>query len=663
MTEPRRRTWRRAGIGATALTALLAAGLPLAGSATAAAGPERLGKADRALLAEATVNGRGTVKVLVAAVPGQTAQAVKDLQALGATTGYRENSLDYIRATIAVDKVGAASRSAAIAALDVDSTIVLDDPAPQGYQDPTPQPPPGAGTPVVNPYMPINETGAAKFVKQHPTWDGRDVTIGIVDAGIDLNHPALQTTTTGETKVVDWVAGTDPLSDNDPSWVRMDTQVSGKTFTVGGVTYTAPANRSYRFGVLDERDPRLDGEDIEGDLNKDGNPPGSSGLFGVLWDVQAQRVAVDTDQDHSFADELVMQRYSVNHDVGEFGTDDPSTPVREQVPFVVQPDKATNTVNIGFIAGSHGTHVAGIAAANGLFGGAMTGAAPGAKLVSVRACLYDAEGAGCTAHALFEGMIYAVRNAGVDVINMSIGGLPALNDANNARAELYNRLIDRFGVQMFISAGNSGPGVNTIGDPSVASKVMSVGAYVSRQTWRSNYGSDSNYKDNLFPFSSRGPREDGGFKPDIVAPGSAVSSTATFSPGGPVTGTYDLPPGYSMFNGTSMASPQSAGAAALLISAGKATSTQHRAGPAARGDQVQRPLPRPVHRRRAGQRPVRRARRLVAAPAGPHAGHDRRQRPGQLAAVAASWRRPASASASTTARACSRVTPSPAPTR
>ena len=33
---------------------------------------------------------------------------------------------------------------------------------------------------------------------------------------------------------------------------------------------------------------------------------------------------------------------------------------------------------------------------------------------------------------------------------------------------------------MFISAGNSGPGVNTIGDPSVTTKVMSVGAYVDQ---------------------------------------------------------------------------------------------------------------------------------------------------------------------------------------
>ncbi len=89
--------------------------------------------------------------------------------------------------------------------------------------------------------------------------------------------------------------------------------------------------------------------------------------------------------------------------------------------------------------------------------------------------------------------------------------------------------------------------------------------------WRSNYGSDSAFDNWLHPFSSRGPREDGGFKPDIVAPGAAISTTPLWQPGGPVAGTYTLPPGYSMLNGTSMAAPESAGAAALLVSAYKAT--------------------------------------------------------------------------------------------
>ena len=57
-------------------------------------------------------------------------------------------------------------------------------------------------------------------------------------------------------------------------------------------------------------------------------------------------------------------------------------------------------------------------------------------------------------------MAELAANRGVDVINMSIGGLPALNDGNNARAILYNRIIAD-GVQLVISAGNSGNALNT----------------------------------------------------------------------------------------------------------------------------------------------------------------------------------------------------------
>ena len=55
--------------------------------------------------------------------------------------------------------------------------------------------------------------------------------------------------------------------------------------------------------------------------------------------------------------------------------------------------------------------------------------------------------------------------------------------------------------------------------------MVASGAYASKETWQKNYGSDSTYADTIQGYSSRGPREDGGFKPEVVAPGSAVSTT------------------------------------------------------------------------------------------------------------------------------------------
>lgn len=577
-----------AALAATGVAPVFAADAPdtapVKSAATEGATANKLGTNDEQLLAKAKAKGQKNVTMMVATAPGATEQVAKQLDAVkGSVLGRAYDKLGYVRATVPTATAEATIRAAAklpsVHGIDLKQEIKLDDPTPTAdratgakvsTRSTGSYPAPGKKTPAKNPYNPSFETGAVDFVQQHPKADGRGVTIGVLDSGVDLGHPALQKTTTGARKVVDWVTATDPVSDDDGTWLRMTDAVSGPTFTYKGSTYKAPEG-DYRIKLFAESATK--GGDMAGDLNRDGD---TTDVWAVLYDPVTGTTRVDLNNNADFSDDTVLKPYKEKHQVSYFGKDDPRTDVAERIPFVVETRKdvvynaagdTSDFVNIGVIESEHGTHVAGITAANGLFGGKMNGAAPGAKIVSSRACTWDG---GCTNIALTEGMIDLVVNRGVDVVNMSIGGLPPLNDGNNARAELYKRLVDIYGVQLVISAGNDGPGVNTIGDPGLADHVISVGASISKETWASNYGSNVTKKYDMLPFSSRGPREDGGFAPILTAPGASINTTQTWLPGGPVKESgYSLPAGYSMLQGTSMASPQAAGATALLLSAAK----------------------------------------------------------------------------------------------
>lgn len=544
---------------------------------------------DTDLLTKAQGRGEAKVTMIVATDPGTTAAVAARLTALGARIAKQVDQVGYLRASV---PTGAATRAAKISgvhAVDLDESIPLPDirpdTTPNGANTTAPAPraaattanvaAPGPTTGAANPYLPTGDTGAVTFKQQHPTWDGRGVTIGILDSGIDLDHPAFQTTSTGARKIRDWITVTDPVADSDGTWRPMAAQVTGTAATWAGTMWTLPAGQ-YRINEFTES-ITMNG-DPHGDVNRDGD---TTDTFGILYDPVSHDVRVDVRQNHDFTDDAVLRPYRERFDVGHFGTDDPQTTVRDQIPFVVEYREDVDTtalgqpgtvdfVNIGIVESAHGTHVAGITAGNNLLDNpVLDGAAPGATLVSARACNWDST---CTAAALTDGLVELVVNRKVDVVNISIGGLPWLNDGNNARAELYNRLIQDYKVQLFISAGNEGPGTNTVGDPSVAADAVSVAASVTRETWLANYGSTVRTAESVFPFSSRGPREDGGLKPTIAAPGSAISTTPLWQPGSSTAETgYQLPPGYSMYNGTSMAAPQATGAAALLLSAAKAT--------------------------------------------------------------------------------------------
>src|SRR5262249_3679006 len=127
---------------------------------------------------------------------------------------------------------------------------------------------------------------------------------------------------------------------------------------------------------------------------------------------------------------------------------------------------------------------------------------------------------------------------------------------------LINRLSSMYNVLFVVAAGNEGPGRQTVTRPSTASSALSVGATASIENIRRLYQwpAVSDVGDFVLFFSGRGPTASGGFKPNLVAPGSSLSSV-------PLNSSDNIRAGLGTKWGTSMATPVAAGAYALFLDA------------------------------------------------------------------------------------------------
>ncbi|MGI5144735.1 S8 family peptidase [Streptomyces sp. CA-106110] len=188
----------------------------------------------------------------------------------------------------------------------------------------------------------------------------------------------------------------------------------------------------------------------------------------------------------------------------------------------------------------HGTHVAGTIAGTGAAsGGARKGAAYGASLLNVK--VLDDDGRGMDS-SVIAGMEWAAQH-GAKVANLSLGGSPS--DGSDPDSQALNQLTAQYGTLFVVAAGNNSR-PHTIAAPGAADAALTVAA--------------TDRDDAVARFSSRGPRIDGAFKPDISAPGDGIveDRAAGTSLGTPVDQYYTT------LSGTSMATPHVAGAAALL---------------------------------------------------------------------------------------------------
>jgi serine protease AprX len=191
----------------------------------------------------------------------------------------------------------------------------------------------------------------------------------------------------------------------------------------------------------------------------------------------------------------------------------------------------------------HGTHVAATIAGEGdaLADRRYRGVAPGAGLVGIK--VLDASGNGTLADvaAAIDWVILNKDVYGIEAVNLSLAAA-GCSDGTDTASLAVNRAHEA-GLVVVVAAGNAGPGTCTIGSPGAAAGALTVGAMADlgergfRQAW----------------FSSRGPTADGRVKPDVSAPGVAVTSAAAGTGGG-----------YRALNGTSMATPFVTGVALLL---------------------------------------------------------------------------------------------------
>lgn len=133
-------------------------------------------------------------------------------------------------------------------------------------------------------------------------------------------------------------------------------------------------------------------------------------------------------------------------------------------------------------------------------------------------------------------------------ISTNSWGAP-VNGAYTADAQLYDALTrDALAgtpgnqeILFLFSAGNSGPGSNTIGSPGTSKNVLTVGASETSNPDALNgdgcgsIGSEGDDARDMAGFSSRGPCDDGRMKPEIVSSGTFIMGNAsqpTFNGGG-----------------------------------------------------------------------------------------------------------------------------------
>jgi tripeptidyl-peptidase-2 len=452
----------------------------------------------------------------------------------------------------------------------------------------------------VSALLPKAETGVDRFLAEHPKYDGRGVIVAIFDSGVDPGAPGLRVTTEGKPKILDVIDGAG-AGDVVTSTIRSveDGKIEGLSgrlltphkkwknpsgeYHVGikpafeifprGLVRRLKEERRKDFDeqhraaiatarrnleLWDEANPQPSQRELEqredlaarleqlealAEEYEDAGPVYDCVVFndGERW-----WAALDTDEDGDFNDETTLTNYRDERKYATFGD-------RDLLNYVLNIYDDGNLLSIVADAGAHGTHVAGIVAAHYPDKPEMDGIAPGAQLLVVK--IGDTRlGSSSAGTGDVRGFVNVLQH-GADLVNMSYGGPTPIPNQGRLE-ELRGQLVNDHGVIYVCSAGNSGPGLSTIGGPGGTTEAtFGIGAVVSPEMMAAQYSLRETHPELYYTWSSRGPTTDGDLGVDFAAPGGAIAPVPNW-----------LLQGNTLMNGTSMSSPSVCGGIALLLS-------------------------------------------------------------------------------------------------
>ncbi len=400
-------------------------------------------------------------------------------------------------------------------------------------------------------YTADDDVGIGEWMAEHPTFDGRGVTIALVETALpSFTDPTLRPAKTLDGRDVPKIAGilnTLGPADRDDTRVLLDTEVQVDTSwaRVWSRTYVLPRPGAYRAGLL-----RL--------------PAGSNLVhqFCVLEHEETREVWIDSNGDASFQDETPLADVNERFEPRLLKL---THPRKADVSFVMGRGREPNTVHIYIGRGSHQAMTVGVAAGSRTEKSLAYGVAPNARVLLVRNHGSDYE-----LDVLLEGFIDVAKRPDVDVISSSAGITMVPDTAADFGGLLFQRLADVYRKPVLLGAGNTHSELAT---SKALGAALTVGGSLGPATAAALHGGRPLEGLMVHRISAAGPSIDGAIKPDFLAPMERLAVDLPWNRGLEAVPrnapTHRLPAGYQISCCTSASSPYAAGVAALLISAAK----------------------------------------------------------------------------------------------